>query len=95
MGEFSWNDFSVQMYENSGVIFALLYVELGEDKAPRDVTCVYCNDAYARLSGFKNKEQFIGCSFYELFDKDDMNWISACYQAGYEGKPSEIKDISE
>lgn len=95
MEELSLKDFSVQMYENSDVLFALLYVKLNEDRRPCDVTCVYCNDAYAKLSGFTSKEQFIGCSYYELFAADNMNWVSACYQAAYEMKPSEIKDISD
>ena len=95
MEEFYLKNFPIQIYENSDVAFALLYVKLGDDGKPCDVTCVYCNDAYARLSGFESKEQFIGCNYYELFADDDMNWISACYQAAYEMKPAEIKDISE
>ncbi len=88
------NDFSVTMYDNSSVMFAILKIELDEKGNAIDWTHIYCNEAFANMAGGRTKDQLIGRRFLELAPDGDHKWLADCYEAAYNGKTSLVNDYS-
>lgn len=49
----------------------------------------YCNQAFADIKDYR-LEAMIDRSFLSLFPEADNKWLSACYEAAYENRSSEM-----
>ncbi len=95
MNPANWDAFSIQMYENSSIKFAVLKVELDANEHPVDMIYVYCNDSFVHFVGRNTKEECVGQRFFELFPLGNKGWLNACYEAAYNKISTQIDDISE
>ncbi len=95
MKERDINDFSVRMYENSSILFAIIKIELDESGEPVDGSYVYCNQAFVKVMGNSELEQYKGRKCSEILPESGRKWLPICYEAAFSENALEVTDTLE
>ena len=87
--------FSVSLFDNSTIPFALFLVELDENQVPADLACKYCNDAFTSLGKNHTQKELLESYCFELFPNSNSKWLHFCYEAAYKKKQVEFTCVSD
>ena len=83
------DQFNLSVFDCSPVGYCVLELVLDDKGKPADWIYRYCNQAFADIKDYR-LEAMIDRSFLRLFPEADNKWLSACYEAAYENRPSEM-----